>query len=148
MKYYSDLTKKMYDTEKELNAAEKAFNKELEEKKQEELTISNRKKELAKRVQDADDKITSAHNVYDLALQDVKKLSDEYTKKCDEIMDAAKKTLNDAEREKYEAVLAFNKEFGPYKTTYTGEKASEQFNRIQKHLERSYKDFFNNWFWF
>lgn len=148
MKYYSDLTKKIYDTEDELTDAEKTYEKEQEDKKQEALKVSNRKKELSKKIQDADDKITSAHNMYDMALQDIKKLSEEYTKKCDEIISAAKKTLNDAEREKYEAVLEFNKEFGPYRTTYTGEKASEQFNRIQKQLERSCRNFFDNWFLF
>ena len=148
MRYYSDLTKKMYDTEKELCEAEDCYKNEQEKKLQESTKVSNRKKELAKNVQDADDKVIAARNAYDIALQDIEKLSKEYTKKCDSIMDEAKKALNDAEREKYEAVLAFNKEFGPYTTTYTGEKASEQFNRISKQLERSCSKLFNDIFWF
>lgn len=70
MRYYSDLTKLFYKTEKECDEAEKAYKeaelkKELEEKKK-----SNARKEAAKKVEDAYNTFVTAKKEYQNQLSD------------------------------------------------------------------------------
>ena len=69
MKYYSELTKKIYDTEKELIAAEKAI-KEAEAKKAE--AAKNKKADAAK-VEDAFKVRNAARRAYNEAIVQLKK---------------------------------------------------------------------------
>ena len=71
MKYYSDLTNKLYENEKELLKAESDYKKVQKEKEDKEALRlserSKRKKLLANEVEEAEKKVTEANKLYELA---------------------------------------------------------------------------------
>ena len=87
--------------------------------------------------------VISPYDELDVANQRVKTLSKEYLKQVDSILEPAKKKVKDAQQKKYEAIKAFNEKFGPFRTIYTGQKAIDEFSRINKLAD----DFWNR-FWF
>lgn len=60
MKFYSDVTKKMYDTEIECREAENVFNKALKEKEEAERKKSEERKARAQKVEEARKKVEDA----------------------------------------------------------------------------------------
>lgn len=87
MKYYSDVTKRLYDSEKELVEAEtKQKEAELAEKRKKEQLAENRKNR-AKEVEQLMKDVLAAQKAYK------------------------------------EALYAFNKDFGPYHFTWTGDES-------------------------
>ena len=135
MKYFSEKLNKAFDTEEECLTAEAAFDKEQEEKKkQEELAVVT-KKNLAKDIETAGEKVNLAYKEYDAALEEVKKLKEEYSRKAEEILNPAKKAIKDAQKERYDAIKKFNENYGVYTTTYTGDKAVSEFNRVSRWID-------------
>ena len=144
MKYYSEITKKNYNSEKECLEAEKqhALKSNEESKKQTELSI--RKKQLAKAIEEADEKVTQANKEYNVAKAEAKKVAQEADKKIDEIFTDAENKIKEAEQEKFKLIQKWNEEFGTYNKTYTGQKALEEYERV---TSRFFNDFFKH-FWF
>lgn len=70
MKFYSDVTKKMYDTEIECRKAESAFNKALKEKEDAERRKSEERKARAQKVEEARAEMAKAREKYDKLLAD------------------------------------------------------------------------------
>ena len=128
MKYYSEILNKPFDTEKACLEAERNY-------QDQQSNASKRKRELDKAIQLAQQKVDQANNEYEVAKQKATKLLEESNKQIKEILDNAEKAVKDAEEEKYKAISNFNKEFGTYKVTVTGEKAAEQLNKALKQLE-------------
>lgn len=64
MKYYGELTKKLYETEEECEKAEQAFKLEQEKKEAEALQKSKARKEAAKKVEDAYSAMIAAKKAY------------------------------------------------------------------------------------
>lgn len=149
MKYYSEILDQKFDTEKELLRAEREHEKAQSEKKEElagakaETAVSKEKKILSDAVTKAEEELSVAYDELDVANQKVKTLSKEYLKQVDSILEPAKKKVKDAQQKKYEAIKAFNEKFGPFRTIYTGQKAIDEFSRINKLAD----DFWNR-FWF
>ncbi len=153
MRYFSDLTKKYYDTEKDCIKAEEEYNKEQErvtnalkkatlEKEKKDKEIQLKKKELAKAIEDAEQEVTEANNVYDAAKEKAREIYAEAKKKADELLDVASAKVKDAEEKKYKAVAEFNRNFGPYTTTITGAKAAELYNNTIKSLNNFWRNFY------
>lgn len=125
MKFYSELTKKMYDTESALKKAESELTSNKEKKE-----IS--KKEAAKRVELADKNYKAALDSYDNAKLKIQEVVKEAKTKIDEILDEPIKDVKIAKEQRLAALLDFNKRYGPYTTTYSGEDASKEYERLLK----------------
>lgn len=136
MKYYSEVLKKVFDTPEALKEAE-ADSKRAEVKKEE------TRKALAARVEQAQSCIDKAYEDYDKALEEVQRILDDSNEKAEAIIKAAKEVVKDAESKKVEAIKAFNEKFGPYTTTYTGDKAKHEFDKLVNRLEDAFPLF---WF--
>ena len=86
----------------------------------------------------------------DVAKGKVQELSAKYLSEVDAIMKEANDAVAKAEREKYEAIKAFNDRYGAYKTTYTGARAAEEFKRAMRTFipRDRWLNFFDNFFAF
>lgn len=70
MKYYSDVTKQFYESEKECLEAEKARKKEQKEKEAKELQLSQERKAAAERVKEKHEAMIAAQKEYRQELSD------------------------------------------------------------------------------
>ena len=106
MKYYSDVTKKLYDTEKELKAAEKIVAEEEAAK----LEAAKNKKAEAKVVEDAfkarnaarreyNSKVMDARKAYNNALVKAKKAFNDMITEATNVKDKAEEVYNAALKE-------------------------------------------------
>lgn len=143
MKYYSEKLDKIYNTEEELNKAESAAE---EEKALVEVT----RKDLAKKVDEANSRIEEAYENYNKAKIEAKKIADEAKQKIQEILEPAKKEIKGAEYAKVEAIKEFNSKFGVYTATYSGEKAVAEYNRLVSQFSNVFDNIwrpFSSWIW-
>lgn len=120
---------KDYASEKECIEADKKYEEELKAKKETELkkveaektAVATRKKEKAQAVEEARNKCTEARKLYQVAKKKAEDILREANKEA-----AAK--VEKASEERMNAVIEFNKEFGPYRTVLTGNDAIDAFN--------------------
>lgn len=114
MKFYSEKLKKLFDTEKELVAAEKVVDEENEKKK----LASEQKKEEASKVEDAFKARNAARREYNTKLVE------------------ARKIYNDA-------IIAAKKAFNETLTTATDakDKAEEAYNTALKEFTAKYESY-------
>ena len=141
MKYYSESLKKFYDSESDLLKAEE------EEKKQQAIAETSRK-EMAKNIEEANTRIDKAYQEYEVAKKKVDDLIAETRQKVKSILDPAKKEISDAENARMEAIKEFNKKYGVYTETFSGDKAVEQYNRVLNQINSTFENFwkpFYNW---
>lgn len=122
MKYYSDKTKKFYDTEDECIKGEELFDSYKRQS-------SSLKKKLSKAVEDAETKLNESYDKYKEAKEEASKIVKEAEDKANAIINEAKEKINSAQKEKADALKNFNDKFGTYTVTYTGEDAVKEFNR-------------------
>ena len=153
MKFYSDITKEMYESVDELNEAEAEFLMATLEEECDDCTdcdecegctecdetIENvpTRKELAANVDKADAALKQAKADYDIAKQQVEELSKSYLEAVDAVMEPAKKAVSDAEKAKYKAIKEFNDSYGAYQVTYTGARAAEEMLKTLRELDRA-----------
>lgn len=153
MKITSELTGKEYKTVEECLKAEEEFReKEREIAKKEAIKLNEltkNKKELAKAIEDADEKVNEANKLYEVAKQKAADILDKSNKEVEKILSEASKKVKEAEEEKLNALMKFNKEFGTYKTVITGEKAAEEYKKAVDRFNNSFnsvfKDFLRFW---
>lgn len=136
MKYYSDILKKNFNTEKECLEAEKQHALKSNEESKKQTQLSLRKKALAKEIDDADVKVTEANKLYDIAKDKARKILEDANKQAEKVLEEAEVKVREAEENKLKALQTWSKEFGTYSKTYTGQKALEEY---KKSIER-----FNN----
>ena len=129
MKYYSELTKKTYETEDECVAAEKAFQEEEAHKKELANAASKEKKELVKNIDAAEANLSDAYKEYAKAKEKVKSIYAAAEKEAAEILNTAKKGVQDAEIAKCKAIKEFNSKYGAYTKSYSGEEALKELER-------------------
>ena len=135
MKFYSEVTKELYDTPEQLAAAELKFNTQnvakrmVKSAKNEKNPEVPSKKQLATEVELADQKVSEAKANMELARQKAQELSKKYLEEIDAILEPAKKELTNAQKARYDAIQRFNDAYGPYSTTYTGARAADEFAR-------------------
>lgn len=141
MKYYSEDLKKLYDSEADLLKAED------EAKKQKDIA-ENSRKEMARKIDEANDRIDRAYQSYDAAKKQVNDIINEAKKQVKDILDPAKKEISDAENARMEAIKEFNEKYGVYTETFSGDKAVEQYNRVLNQFNSTFENFwkpFYNW---
>lgn len=140
MKYYSEDLKKFYDSESDLLKAEE------EAKKQKDI-VENSRKEMARKIDEANARIDTAYQSYEAAKKQVNDIINEAKKQVKNILDPAKKEISDAENARMEAIKEFNKKYGVYTETFSGDKAMEQYNRVLNQFnsacESVWKPFYN-----
>lgn len=146
MRYYSDKTKKLYDSEEELFNAEKRVEELEAEEVERKKKLSNEKKDAALKVQlatEAYEKATEQfekdkkviEQIMDDARDDAAHIMAEAHEKCEGMLKVSKEMLRKAKQEKLEAIEVFNKSYGPYKTILTGEKARKEFEKINSRFD-------------
>ena len=156
MKYYSEITNKSYDTEKDCLDAEEAFKAEQEKNKlsleEKKSAISKQKKALSDKITQADDSVDVAYEALSRARKDADKIVQEAKAKANEIVKAAADDVERAVASRRDLITQFSKEFGPYTVTYTGERASREYDRMLKKIDNlfdsAYFPFFSPRLWF
>lgn len=151
MKIYSEITKEFYDNVEDCESAEKKYQAEKEalavKEAEKEALAKNEKKELSKAIEDADKELTLANELYEKARSKAAEILDKSNKEVSKILDEAGSAVKSAEEKKLAAIIAFNKKYGKYTRTITGEKAAEEFNKAVKRVDDLFKSAFNH-FWF
>lgn len=142
MKFYSEVLNKTFDTVKELEVAEKEEAKRKEAEKAELTKATNEKKELAKKVEEADKVLQDAYNKYELAKEECEKILKEAELEIDELIEPAKQAIRDAQKARYKAILDYNEKYGRYDVKYTGERAYQEMQRALKDFDHIFKYFF------
>lgn len=136
MKYLSELLNKTFDSVEALETAEAAA-------QEKELAKTNEKKAMAKKVEETEQALEQAYADYDRAKDEVAKIVDEANAKIAEILNPAKQAIKDAQKERYDAIVDFSKKYGKYSVIYTGDRAFQEMQRMQNHLDNMLKHF---WF--
>lgn len=135
MKFYSEELKQFFDTEEQCLAEEEKARVEAEEKK---VT----KAKLAKEVEDADKALDGAYEGLKLAKEQVEELQKEYDQKVDGIMNPARDRVQECIKLRAEAIKNFNDNFGVYTTTYSGNKALNEFAKTAAMIDKLWKRFY------
>ncbi len=135
MRFYSDELKKFFDTEEQCLAEEEKARVEAEEKK---VT----KSKLAKAVEDAEKDLDEAYAGLEEAKRQVAELQKEYDEKVDAIMNPASELIKECTRARAEAIKEFNDNFGVYTTTYSGNKALNEFAKASNMIDQFWKRFY------
>lgn len=136
MKFYSEKLDKLFDDVEILNTEEKAYDAQKAEeeatKKLEEKKVSDKKKKLAAAIEEADKNLDKAYEDYEEAKKKCQIILEESNERMTAILDEAKENLAIAQEEKTNALMEFNKEFGAFKVSYTGERADKEWERISR----------------
>lgn len=135
MRFYSDELKQFFDTEEQCLAEEEKARQVAEEKK---IT----KAKLAKAVEDAEKDLDEAYAGLEEAKKQVAELQKEYDAKVDAIMNPARDLIKECVKARAEAIKKFNDNFGVYTTTYTGNKALNEFAKIDNLMNQFWKKFY------
>ena len=147
MKYYSESTGEFYPSVEECEQAEKAYSEEKaakEAKEKEALTVtSKRRKELADNIKKIDKEISAAEDELHSVCKEAEKIMNEAKEKASSMRFKAQQNLREKKKERLEAIQAFNKEFGVYTRTYTGEDALSEYVSAFKTLD----DLFDCFWW-
>lgn len=157
MKYYSDITEKVYNTEEELKAAEKEVldKKEQEEKNKKALAekntaVSAKKKELSTEIRKQEDAINEAYKELEEARKKANEILAEARKRANAVVKTASDKLDEETQKRRDLITSWNKEFGPYTVTYTGERAEEEYRRTLHRIKSMFESnpFFSFPSWF
>lgn len=147
--FMSELLGKTFNSEAECLKAEREYTEKVhkaeEAKKLASKEVSAQKKLLADKIAKADEELTKALEGYEISKEDAEDIYKEAREEidaiiaeakddADEILSDARNKVRDAQRAKFNAVQEFNKKFGAYEVKYTGEKAANEFNRINKYI--------------
>lgn len=135
MRFYSDELKRFFDTEEQCLAEEEKARQAAEEKK---VT----KAKLAKAVEDAEKDLDEAYAGLEEAKQKVAELQKEYDEKVDAIMNPARDVIKECIKTRAEAIKEFNDNFGVYTTTYSGNKALNEFAKTAAMMDQFWKRFY------
>ena len=132
MKYYSEIVDKFFESEEELLCEEQKY-----KEKQESLKVT--KANLAKKIEVANTALEEAYKAMEEAKKKDKELYEKYKEESKNIIEPCREEISKCLNDRAEAIKEFNRKFGSYKTTYTGDKALEEFDRIL--------NIFNSFFW-
>ena len=146
MKYYSEVLEKFYDDSNQLVADEKSYLDKIAQeelmKQKEAARVATHKKELAKRIEDADAALDKAYKDLQAAKATCKVILDESNAKVQETLNPAIKALKEAEQCRVDAIQEFNEHYGVFKTSYTGDRAQKEFERTYSMFSDIFKSLF------
>lgn len=142
MKYFSENLNKLFDSQEELESAEKSANEQREKEAAEKALVSKEKKACAEVVKAADANVDEAREKFQAARKEAQEILNKAYEEARGIVREASKELSEAQEKRYEALKDFNKKYGPYTMSYTGEQA---YNEWKKAVE-TFNEFFNHIF--
>lgn len=157
MKYFSEKLNKLFDTAKELKAAEAAARNEEQKMDEscdepvcsEDVFVKQpTKKELAAAITEAETVLENAYADYEVAKKQVEELSKDYLATIEAIITPAKNAVKAAEQARYDAIRDFNEQYGAYQTTLTGDRAAKELIRAINDINNLQRKAFNDAFWF
>lgn len=119
--------KKFKEVQKKAEEEKKAEENKLQEEK---TALIAKKKEKSKAIEDATDKLEEKQKLYQVAKKKAEQIIRDANKEAENVLKEAAKEVEKASEERMNAVISFNKDFGPYRTTLTGKDAAEEFNRF------------------
>lgn len=127
MKFYSEKLDQLFSTIEDLETAENS-SKAKKSKKQvkEEPVCEPTRKDLAAKIDAAEAALKDAYANYEATKLKAEELSKKYLEEIDKMMIPAKEAITTAEKNRYQAIKEFNKYFGGYQVTYTGDRAAEE----------------------
>lgn len=134
MKYYSETLKRLFDTPEELAEHEIAY---ARDKAKDELS----KKVLSKKIEDADKLVDSAYKEYEDAKSRATEILEKSNQQVADILNEAKAKISKAEKERTNAIVAFNQKYGTYRVNYTGERAKNESERINRMINDVFSAF-------
>ena len=134
MKYYSETLKRLFDTPEELEEHEIAY---ARDKAKDELS----KKVLSKKIEDADKLVDSAYKEYEDAKSRAAEILEKSNQQVADILNEAKAKISEAEKERTNAIVAFNQKYGTYRVNYTGERAKNESERINRMINDVFSAF-------
>ena len=149
MKFMSDfkeLDGKVFNSINECKDAESKVLKEREALAEKERDKSKLKKKLSGEVDKTEEALKKAYADYEAAKEQARKILEESNQQMLDIINPAKKAVEDAELARTQAIKNFNKECGPYQKIYTGEAAQAELDRFNKQFNNLFVDFFKRWF--
>ena len=132
--FYSEKLNKNFDTEKECLEAEQKYDAEKAAEAEKKAVVSKKKKELSDKVVEADKKVDEAYKAYDVAREKASAIIEKAQKEAEEMLRNAAKEVESATENRMNQIQIFNKEFGPYMTTYVGDKAVEEYNNVIRRM--------------
>lgn len=142
--YKSEKTGKTYTSEEECIKAEKEFDKVKQAELVKAKEISKRKKELSDKINEANEKVDIAYKDYHSTQEKANAMIEAAKKSAEELLLAAARELEKATEERMNQIIEFNKEFGPYTTSYVGDKARAEYEKVVNEMRKIF-----NWkFWF
>ena len=128
--FYSEKLDKYFDDEDSCLKAESDYDKEQELIKAKKSEVSKRKKELAEAIERAEKELSEAYDNLEVCQADADKIIKDAKESASQIIKKAKETVAEKQKSRLEAISNFNKEFGVYTTTYSGDKALEEIRRF------------------
>lgn len=134
MKYYSETLKRLFDTPEELAEHENAY---ARDKAKDELS----KKVLSQKIEDADKLVDSAYKEYEDAKSRATEILEKSNRQVADILNEAKAKISKAEKERANAIVAFNQKYGTYRVNYTGERAKNESERINRMINDMFSAF-------
>ena len=75
-----------------------------------------------------------AYKAYDIAREKAAAIVEKANKEAEEILREAARNVEKATEARMNHIQAFNKEFGPYMTSYVGDKAVDEYNKIVRRM--------------
>lgn len=134
---YKELEGQTFASFRECADAEAAVDK-LRQEKEKSNTVSKKKKQLADAVEEADKAVVSAYENYDKVKAEVRKILEESNARMSKMLQDATNSIKNAEKQKRDAILNYNREYGPYQKVYSGDKATEEFKIFNKKFNDSF----------
>ena len=149
MKFMSDfkeLNGRVFNSINECKDAESKVLKEREALAEKERDKSKLKKKLSGEVDKAEEALKKAYADYEAAKEQARRILEESNQQMLDILNPAKKAVEDAELARTQAIKNFNKECGSYQKIYTGDAAQAELDRFNKQFNDLFVDFFKRWF--
>lgn len=140
--FYSEKLNKNFDTEKECLAAEKEYDNNLLAEQEKKSLTSKRKKELSDNIVEAEKRVDSMYKLYEEAREKARDIISKANQEAEDILRAAANDLEKATEDRMLQIQEFNKEFGPYMTRCTGDKALDEYKKVIRRM----RDLFNYMF--
>ena len=134
MKYYSETLKRLFDTPEELAEHENAY---ARDKAKDELS----KKVLSQKIEAADKLVDSAYKEYEDAKSRAAEILEKSNQQVADILNEARAKISKAEKERTNAIVAFNQKYGTYRVNYTGERAKNESERINRMINDVFSAF-------
>lgn len=129
---FSEKLNKYFDSEEACVDAENAEEARVAKR-------ANSKKEAAKLVEEASLKVSEAYQDYATVKQQANDMYKETREKVSKMLLEAQTKLRKAQNERCDAIRSFNKEYGTYTVSYSGDKAYNEYSKFNQQLE----DIFN-----